>query len=203
MYANFNNLRNKNPNLTMMIGIGGWNDGSTKYSLMANNSVSRREFINSVVEFLETYNFDGLDLDWYVIDLIIENKYLLSNREYPGFQDYGQKIGNPNDKENFAVLIKELHDAFQQKGYVLSAAVAAEKYKIDIAYDVPSLSKYLNFINLMTYDFHGSWVNETGANAPLHPKANDAKINQELTVEFAVNYWLMKGADPKKIVSLF
>ena len=137
------------------------------------------------------------------MDLLFSWQYLLSNREYPGFQDYGQKIGNPNDKENFAVLIKELHDAFQQKGYVLSAAVAAEKYKIDIAYDVPSLSKYLNFINLMTYDFHGSWVNETGANAPLHPKANDAKINQELTVEFAVNYWLMKGADPKKIVSLF
>ena len=58
-------------------------------------------------------------------------------------------------------------------------------------------------MNLMTYDFHGSWVNQTGANAPLHPKANDTKINQELTVEFAVNYWLMKGANPRKIVSLF
>ena len=71
MYANFNNVRNKNPHLTTMIGIGGWNDGSTKYSLMANNSVSRREFINSVVKFLKTYHFDGLDLDWYAIDLII------------------------------------------------------------------------------------------------------------------------------------
>ena len=124
-------------------------------------------------------------------------------REYPGFLNEGQKGGNPVDKEHFSALAKELSDAFQPKGYLLTAAVSAGKGTIDIAYDVPALSKYLNFINLMAYDFHGGWEQETGANAPLHPKQGASGIDLEFTVEYGVNYWLKKGADPKKIVNLF
>jgi len=47
-----------------MIAIGGWNEGSIKYSEMAKSPASRKEFVDSVVKFLETHNFDGLDLDW-------------------------------------------------------------------------------------------------------------------------------------------
>ena len=71
---------------------------------------------------------------------------------YPGYTNDG-KYENP-DNENFAILIKELYDAFQSKGYVLSAAVSSKKHIIDISYDIFTLSKYLNFINLITYDFY-------------------------------------------------
>lgn len=123
------------------------------------------------------------------------------NREYPGFINQNEICPNSDDKENFALLIKELYYAFQQKGYVLSASVSGEKEKIDISYDVPTLSKYLNFISVAAYDFHGSWEKETGANAPLYPKSNANEIDLENTVDYAINYWLMNGADPKKIVS--
>ena len=64
MYKRFNNLRNENPHLTTLISIGGWNEGSVKYSKMAMNKSTRKIFIDSVVEFLQKHNFDGLDLDW-------------------------------------------------------------------------------------------------------------------------------------------
>lgn len=48
-----------------MISIGGFSDSSEKYSLMANNNHSRKEFIDSVIKFLEEHNFDGLDFNWY------------------------------------------------------------------------------------------------------------------------------------------
>lgn len=64
MYKKFNELRKRNPHLTTMVAIGGWNEGSTKYSEMAKNPASRKEFVESVLKFLETHNFDGLDLDW-------------------------------------------------------------------------------------------------------------------------------------------
>jgi GH18 family chitinase len=65
MYRRFNHLRSYNPHLTTMIGIGGWNEGSDKYSAMASSAASRKIFVDSVVKFLQKYDFDGLDLDWF------------------------------------------------------------------------------------------------------------------------------------------
>ena len=48
----------------MTLAIGGWNEGSTKYSSMAKDSAERQKFVDSVVQFLQKHNFDGLDLDW-------------------------------------------------------------------------------------------------------------------------------------------
>lgn len=64
MIRRMNNLRNYNKNLTTMIAIGGWNEGSDKYSMMVRNPNSRKEFVESVIEFLEEHDLDGLDLDW-------------------------------------------------------------------------------------------------------------------------------------------
>ncbi len=65
MFRRWNNLRSLNPHLTTLIAIGGWNEGSDKYSIMASSPASRRTFVNSVVQFLIKYDFDGLDVDWY------------------------------------------------------------------------------------------------------------------------------------------
>ncbi len=57
-------LKQSNPDLKVTLAIGGWNEGSKKYSEMAQDPNKRKIFADSVVEFLEKYNFDGLDLDW-------------------------------------------------------------------------------------------------------------------------------------------
>ena len=76
--------------------------------------------------------------------------------------DADRKPGNDADKQHFIDLLRELHEAFQPYGYVLSAAVSAGRPTIDRAYDVPQMNRYLDIINLMTYDFHGGWENKTG-----------------------------------------
>ena len=88
--------------------------------------------------------------------------------------------GSHNDKRNFGLLVKELNIAFKPKGFILSAAVAAGKSKIDAAYDVPILSKYLDFINVMAYDLHGHWEATTGEHAALFPSSQDP--HKHLTV---------------------
>ena len=57
-------LKIGNPHLKVTLAIGGWNEGSKKYSAMAADPEKRKKFVESVVQFLEKYNFDGLDLDW-------------------------------------------------------------------------------------------------------------------------------------------
>lgn len=46
------------------MAIGGWNEGSANYSLMAADAERRKRFVKSALDFILRYKFDGLDLDW-------------------------------------------------------------------------------------------------------------------------------------------
>lgn len=69
-----------------MLAIGGWNEGSSRFSPMVADPARRREFVKNAVKFLRQNHFDGLDLDW----------------EYPAFRDGGK----PRDKDNYANLVQ-------------------------------------------------------------------------------------------------
>jgi len=63
-YKKATELKNSFPKLKVTVAVGGWNEGSEKYSQLARDPTKRRKFAESVVQFLQKYNFDGLDLDW-------------------------------------------------------------------------------------------------------------------------------------------
>ena len=137
-----------------MLAIGGWNEGGKKYSAMAETKQSREKFIKSVVKFMKDHSFDGFDLDW----------------EYPGAQD---RDGGWNDKQNFASLVEELATAFKPYNWLLSAAVSPAKFRVNDGYDVRKISDHLDFINVMTYDLHGSWDKAADHHAPLYGREHD------------------------------
>merc|ERR1712088_664882 len=172
-------LKYKHPHLKVSLAIGGWNEGSAKYSAMAKDPKARAAFANSTLSFLQKYNFDGLDLDW----------------EYPG-----KRGGSPEDKENFILLIKDLKAAFANTDLLLTAAIGAAASTIDVAYDVKQMYKYLDYVHVMCYDYHGKWDKKTGHNAPLHSRPQDTGKDVYLNVEHTVNYLMKKGAIPEKTV---
>ncbi|XP_044744290.1 chitinase-like protein 3 [Coccinella septempunctata] len=175
----FNSLKKQNTNLKTLIAVGGWNEGSVKYSAVASDPLKRATLIDSAINILETYGFDGFDIDW----------------EYPA-----QRGGSAADKQNFAILLKEFREAFDKRGFILTAAVAAASSSVDISYDVPALSKYLDSINVMAYDLHGAYDGVTGANAPLYPSSVDISPSAKaLTVDASIRGWIARGADPQKI----
>lgn len=57
-------MKEQNSNLKTLIAIGGWNEGSETYSKMAADPVKRARFINSALELVQKWGFDGFDLDW-------------------------------------------------------------------------------------------------------------------------------------------
>lgn len=158
--------------LKVLLGIGGWNEGSTNYSMMASSSDSRKTFIASTVKFLRTYDFDGLDLDW----------------EFPG-----NRGGAAYDKQNFVRLVQELRDAFKHYRFLLTAAISANKDIINTGYDIPEISKYLDYIHVMTYDYHGAWNKQVLPHTPLRSK-------DQLSVEDTIMYLLQEGAPAEKLV---
>jgi len=174
-FKNFVGLKQQNPKLKALLAVGGWNEGSLKYSKMAASVSGRKSFINSAVKLVKEHNFDGLDMDW----------------EFPGFRG-----GGLLDKANFATLLRELKQEMSKSGLLLTSAVSAGKETIDGAYDVKSIAESLDFINVMTYDFEGAWNRFTGLNAPLKCSGENCK----LSVEYAINYWMQLGAPSNKIV---
>lgn len=161
-FKRFVKLKERNPSTKTLIAIGGWNEGSSKYSQMVSDDNVRAKFVQNAVEFVQKYGFDGFDLDW----------------EYPN-----QRGGQPSDVVNYVKLIKELSEAFEPHGLLLTAAVAAAEFSMSLSYDVPQLSKYLSFINVMAYDLHGTWDGYTGHNAPLYPSSQDVtETSKQLNV---------------------
>ncbi|XP_030556134.1 probable chitinase 10 [Drosophila novamexicana] len=164
------------------VAIGGWNDSAgDKYARLVRSAAARARFIRHVLDFIEQYGFDGLDLDW----------------EYPVCWQVDCKKGTADEKQGFTDLVRELSQAFKPKGLLLSAAVSPNKKVVDAGYNVPELSRYFDWIAVMAYDYHGQWDKHTGHVAPMydHPEGT-ATFN----ANFSINYWLESGAERKKLI---
>lgn len=173
----------KSKGVKVLLGLGGWDDSaSDKYSRMVNSASARRKFIIHALDFIDQYEFDGLDLDW----------------EYPKCWQVNCEKGPSSDKQGFANLVRELRASFKSRGLLLSAAVSASKRVIDAGYDVATLSRNLDWISLMTYDYHGQWDKKTGHVAPMY--ASDYNDDSTLNTNFTVHYWIQKGASPEKLI---
>ncbi|EAT48574.1 AAEL000389-PA, partial [Aedes aegypti] len=179
-FKRFVGLKSKNANVKLLLAVGGWNEGSSAYAAMASSAVSRKAFIESVVSLLKTYSFDGFDVDW----------------EYPTLRG-----GLPEDRVNFIELLKELRMRFDKEGYLLSIAVAATKDYHRSAYDVPEINKYVDFVNLMSYDLHAYWDAKTGHNSPLYAASWETdSFTNLLNVDACVRGWLDDGLAASKLI---
>jgi chitinase len=63
MYERTLDLKLQNPNLKIMIAVGGWNAGSGPFSNMVTDTALRQKFISTSLAFLKKHKFDGLDLE--------------------------------------------------------------------------------------------------------------------------------------------
>ncbi|KAH8372865.1 hypothetical protein KR009_007002 [Drosophila setifemur] len=180
----FNALKLKNPTLKTLVAVGGWNEGSKRFSLVASDPAKRSLFVDDVVKFMQRHGFDGLDLDW----------------EYPSQR---HSLDNA-DRLNYINFLKELKEGLEPFGFMLSAAVGSAQFSAEISYDIPAIVPYLDLINVMAYDLHGPWDETLGFNAPLYPADSDASDitgrQQQLNVDAIVKYWLQSGAPAEKLV---
>ncbi|MEA2708959.1 MAG: chitinase [Phycisphaerales bacterium] len=155
-FAQLRELKAKYPHLKTLISVGGWTD-STGFYDTAKTAESREKFAKSAAAFAKMNGFDGVDIDW----------------EYPGGGGNDKGMGGPEDTKNFTALLTELRKQLDAQGiadhkkYLLTIAAPAGGALKRIELD--RIHPLLDFINLMTYDFAGSWSGRTAFNAPLYP----------------------------------
>lgn len=136
LFSDFTALKNGREGLETWISIGGWSSsdpGPTRHmwSFMTQNEGFRSSFIENLIQFMETYGFDGVELDW----------------EYPQATD---RDGVPADTKNYVALVKEMRGAFGRR-FGISATLPASYWYLQ-HFDVQSMERYIDWFNLMSYD---------------------------------------------------
>ena len=178
-------LRHDNPNLTVLISVGGW-VWSGGFSDMALTPATRATFIDSVAAFLTKYDLDGLDVDW----------------EFPGMEG-ATKNFRPEDKQNYTALLKELRarfDSMEKKThrhlYLTIATGAGSDFLAHT--EMGEVQKYVDTVNLMAYDYYEPGDQKmTGNHAPLFTDPADPK---GVSADRSVHEYEHAGVPVEKIV---
>ncbi|RNA12043.1 chitotriosidase-1 isoform X1, partial [Brachionus plicatilis] len=178
LYERIMVLRIINPALKILLAVGGWAQGSAGFDTVVENDGTMKTFAKNSINFLRKWEFDGLDVDW----------------EFPVVK-----------KKQFTRLLEILRTEFdnetpKNKTLELSIAVSGGQATIDTSYEVDKISRYVDFVNLMAYDFHGSWSIKTGFHSALYSKSGDLSWENTLNVDWSVNYWLKKGCPREKLI---
>ncbi|MGA0557214.1 glycoside hydrolase family 18 protein [Larkinella sp. VNQ87] len=187
--ATLNSLKTVNKDLQILISIGGWG-GCRYFSDAALTDASRKKFARSAVSFLKKHRLDGVDIDWEYPDQIGENN-----------------IFRPVDKQNFTLLLKELRDQLDEQGqkdkrpasrhYLLTAATGGDTAFVNHT-ELGNAQKYLDYVNIMTYDLYHGNDKKTGHHSPLYQsELSDRSRNSS---DDAVNGHIKAGVPASKIV---
>lgn len=185
-------LKQSNPHLKTLISVGGWT-WSGRFSDVALTPASRATFASSCVEFIVEHGFDGIDIDW----------------EYPGGGGLPSNAVRPEDEQNYTLLLQELRAQLDARGasdgrsYLLTIAAPAAPATYEHI-QMNAIQQYVDWMNLMTYDFHGSWSTTTNFNAPLAPSSSDPStdpiVRTQLNVQAAVQAYRSAGVVASKLV---
>lgn len=171
-----NLLKKRNRNLKLLLSIGGWTY-SSNFKSPASTPQGRANFARSAVALLKNYGFDGLDIDW----------------EYPS---------TPSEAADWVALLKacrEEMDAYARTlpsnpHFELTVACPAGPEKISVL-DLAGMDRYLDFWNLMAYDYAGSWDQRAGHQANLYGTAAGAPFSTAAALEIYTRH-----VHPSKLV---
>jgi chitinase len=140
----------------VLISIGGADASQAAFAIVAKSETLRKTFARNVHNFVTANGYDGVDIDWEVPNA-------------------------PADTQPCILLMQALRAEMPAPGFLLSMAIPSNPPGWGTGFDVPSLAPILDFINVMTYDFHGPWSNHAGHNSPILQSASDPGSEGSLT----------------------
>ena len=165
--------------IRVMMCIGGYADGAVPFSKAAQTQAGREKLAASIVDAVEKYHFDGVDIDW----------------EYPGFYT-SWNIGLLEDRANYTLLMQEIRTQLKAANfnYLITAAVPGG-VSLPSRYNLTDLNPILDYFLLMTYDLDAADTSTHHTN--LYTSTYSASSQ---SVHQSVLYYLDNGVSPSKLV---
>lgn len=175
-------LKQNYPHLKILMSVGGatW---SVNFSDAALTQESRERFARSCVALMQRFGFDGIDIDW----------------EFPVFSS-----GREEDRANFTLMLVELRHQLDEAGTFILTIAAPQTSQFIKDIEIDKIHPYLDWINVMTYTFHGGWSERTNHHAALYASSDDPSEDEDMRVNFnidaALRTYLDGGVPPHKLV---
>lgn len=176
-------LKKINPKLTILLSVGGWSAGGFSDACLTEEG--RQKMVDTAVQIMEDYAFDGIDFDW----------------EYPTIGVAGIDA-SPADKENFTHLLRGIREALDEleqetgKYYLQTIATGCDEYYIN-GTEMDKIEPYLDYVQLMTYDMRGGYQILTGHHTNLYGSTGDVFT---ISVAKSVELFIEAGVPREKIV---
>lgn len=161
-------LKKENPGLKVMLSLGGWG-GCEHCSDVFSTPEGRIEFVKSVGEVTSFFKSDGIDLDW----------------EYPAIKGFPGHAFKPDDRRNFALLLKTLRESLGPAFEISFAAGGFTAY-IDSSVEWNEAVKYVDFINIMSYDLVHGYSTSSGHHTPLYSTSRQSESTNN-AVQLLIN----------------
>ncbi|KAJ5198739.1 Endochitinase B1 [Penicillium cinerascens] len=173
-------LKQKNRQLKVLLSIGGWTY-SSNFAGALGTEIGRAKFVSSAVKLVQDLGLDGIDIDW----------------EYPA---------DDTQAENLVTALQELRSALDTYSakhaddyhFLISVACPAGQTHYE-KLRIPAMEPYIDFWNLMAYDYSGSWDTHAGHDANIYPSLDNAKSTPFNSAQ-AVEYYISNGVDPSRIM---
>jgi chitinase len=158
--------RSREQGVKVLLSLGGARSAKIFREIVRNKEALDR-YASAVAKASADHGYDGIDLDWEPTEI-------------------------DEDRKGMVVLVRALK-AGLPSGIFSMAVFASDWYGKTV--DVEELRKDVDFLNVMTYDFHGPWSDHAGHNAPLHA-APDDEDGAVASVESGMAYWTVKRKWP-------
>ncbi|KAF1997653.1 glycoside hydrolase family 18 protein [Amniculicola lignicola CBS 123094] len=167
-------LKKKYSKLRVILSVGGGGKGSEPFAEVARHRESRERFAQSALALVQKFGIDGIDIDW----------------EHPS---------NSRQGEDYVALLATLRRQLPAPQYTLSSALPAGEWALQHI-NLAHASSYLDMINLMSYDFSGPWVKQTGHQAQLFTPQIPHCPEAAISCHSAVSYMVKHGVPQNKIL---
>lgn len=191
-------LKAKHPGLKVLISLGGWT--WSRGFASAARPENRQAFVTSCIDAYIRGNlpvtdgaggtsaaagvFDGIDIDW----------------EYPAA--CGLTCGSAEERQNFTALLAEFRRQLNavRPGLLLTLAVGAGVDKVRVT-DPNLYVGSVDYINVMTYDFHGTWDAKTNHHSALFSSPADPSTGDQrfYNTNDAIQAFLDRGVPAAKL----
>ena len=172
-------LKKKHRHLKVLLSVGGWTY-SSNFAQPASSVAGRATFAKSSAQLVKDLGLDGLDIDW---------EYPKSDSEA---QDFVHLL-----KETRAVLDSS-RSGHEDGKLLLTVACPAGSQNYEKMH-LQAMDQYLDFWNLMAYDYAGSWDTTAGHQANLFPSQKDP-ASTPFSTSGALEYYVSHGVAKSKIV---
>ena len=170
----------QNRKLKTLLSIGGATF-SPNFAIPASSAAGRRMLASSAVNLVQNLGLDGLDIDW----------------EYPM---------NTTQASDLTLLLQEIRCALNYYGnsmatpynFTLSVAGPGGPSNYEML-DLLAMDKYVDFWNLLAFDYTGPWSTNAGNQAAFWNSPSNPASTPFNTID-AIDYYTLQGIASGKIV---